>query len=228
VAIRIECKQCGFKNDLGKVFCAQCGKRLDLDHTSLEQLADRAEFDWVRFTRNLVSVVFVVILVAGVVFALSPRIPAGIKADPAGAQIVTQKARWLKSAARQRATVSALFQEADLNGFLAQRRQAQDLKNLWIDVRPGEFELGAVRRITPTNTPVALTISFGLTAAFEQNRLVVRQGQLGHIPLPGPAAGLTQKWFAEIFSDVITETNLIAAIKNVRFDQDQAEVYVGR
>lgn len=230
--IKIDCKSCGFKNDLGRVFCVQCGKRLELTNTSLEELAARRQIDWGRYGRQLVRLL-IVLVIAGVVAAFFWRqAPATVQVDPAGAQQVPYKIKAVQSALRARQAVSLSFSEAELNGYLEARAKARRVTRLTIDLKPGAFELAAWHDWAPATNVAALTnvvfpVSCSIAGGFDKGHFVVKGGRFGHVPLPGPAGMVSLPWFRSWFSDVFSQTGLVGSIKSVTLDDAKADLVFG-
>jgi hypothetical protein len=234
MAIKIECAECGHDNDLGRVFCTQCGQKLDMSRTSMPELQDRREFDVRKFVAQLVgwTVFLAVTAVLGLSLWPAPR-PAGERSE-SGAAGVLAKAKTVKRAATNKQSMVVTFTEAELNGYLALRAKARKVDVLTIDLRPGAFELQAWQKWTPPFTNVAalarisIPISRGLTGAFEGGKLVVKRGAMGHLPLAGLVAGMTESFFALVLDDLANDDEVAAAVTGVTIEDDRATVKLGR
>lgn len=237
MAIKIECVQCGFRNDLGRVFCTNCGVKLDLKRTSQADLEERREIPWGRIIGKLVGGVLAVAVLGVLALAFWPMDIPVVQKDAAGGQQVVLKTRAVKKAlmARQKATVD--FSEAELNGFTAGRAEARKLKALVVDIQPGAIEVSAHFSWRPgvvTNMTwlarknVAVPVSLAIKAGFADGQMAVTGGRLGHLPLVGPLTGIPKRFFGDVFSDIAAEKQVMDALADVVFDRDIARVKFGK
>jgi hypothetical protein len=234
MAIKIECAQCGFRNDLGRVFCTQCGQKLDMNRTSMSDMKGRREFEIGKLLRTLVGWLVTLTVVVGLGLAFWPPVPAPLLFDQAGVQQVPSKMAAVKRtiAARRKGTLD--FAEGEVNGYLAARAQSRKLAALTVDLKPGRFNLEAKFSWQPslTNLPwlsdLKIPIHCGLTGGFVDGALVVKQARIGHLPLFGRAMAPVQSFFAKIFHDVIAEKSVVDALTQVSIDDVKVSVSVGK
>jgi hypothetical protein len=234
MAIKIECSQCGFKNDLGRVFCTQCGQKLDMNRTTMADMRERREFDAGKFIGRLVGWIVFLGVVTVLGMALWPVSQAGVLMDPDGFQQVPAKMSAVKKALAARQGVSVNFGEGEVNGYLVARAQSRKLAALTVNFKPGEFDLEARMDWRPPVTNLAwlararLPLNCGMTATFEGERLVVKRAHLGHLPLIGPPLALVRDFFARIFNDVVAEKVLVQSLKRVTLDEAGIDMGFGK
>ncbi len=229
MAIKIQCSSCGFQNDLGRVFCGQCGQKLDLHDTSMDDLEERREFDvgkWIRWGLSIV-VLGSVAVVAGL--ALWPAKPAPVYFEAAGARQVSVKLSAILKALSYNRDMRLDFQEAELNGFLAERARVRHLKTLTVDLKPGSFELCAsLAWAPPTNVSflakIKIPVSMSLSGGFQGGVLIPGKARIGHLPLPGKAAVLSTGFFAGLFPDILAEKRMIDSLRTVAIDELRADL----
>lgn len=237
MAIKIECTQCGFRNDLGRVFCTKCGVKLDLRRTAQSDLQERRELEIVPILGRIAGILLVVVPVALLALAFWPAKPPAVLLDSAGTQQVQMKTRAVKQALMARQKVGVEFSEGELNGYLANRASLRGFKKLTVDVTPGQFELMASLAWRPAavsnvawvvKNRVAAPITLTMKAGFTQGRLSVRGVKVGHLPLPGPAKSLVTGFFADLFKDVIAEKQVVESVSDAVFGQDKVSFKFGR
>ena len=228
--IKIECQQCGFQNDLGRVFCSQCGKKMSLQRTSLEDLRQREEFDVGRLVKRIVITLILLLVVAVATLAFWPATPAGTQLDPAGMQQVPAKTKMMVKAIRSRQKCSVTFSEAELNGFLAGRALARNAKALSIDIREGSFDLyGRFPLGSSTNAAYrAAAFSCALTCTFTEGRLTVLKGRVGLLPAVGPLQAIPVNCFGSVLDDVVAEKDVVENLRDVALSGDTALLKVGK
>ncbi len=230
--IKIECQNCGFKNDLGRVFCVQCGKRLELTNTALGDLASRREIEWGPVVRGVVTVLVVAAVAAVVALAFWRQPPPAVQSDPAGVKQLTVKMTALKNALRAKQGMPLAVTEGELNGFLETRAKTRKVERITIDLKPGSFDMAAWHSWAPATNVAALTnlvfpVSCQISGRFQGNQLTVTGGRFGHIPLPGPLASVTAPWFKNWLDDVVAQTGMVSALKSVTIDDTKAELVFG-
>jgi len=224
MAIKIQCSNCGFENDLGRVFCTQCGQKLDLRATAMSDLNERREFDFVKLFRRLlmVGVVLTGVTIIGLA-AWTPAIPP-VRSDPAGASQVPIKAKAIRAALSFNKPVSLDFSEAEINGFMAERAKARKIKSLLIDLKPGSFVLYASLNWGPgERVPVTLSMS----GSFQGGVMIVGQCCIGRLPLPGPAKKAVVDTFGTLFSDITAEERIVSCLKSVALEETRADLMLG-
>ena len=231
--IKIACTNCGFQNDLGRVFCAQCSRKLDLNRTALEDLEERRTFEPGRLIGPILVTLIVggALTVAGLALWPMPRPP--VPFDPAGANQVPLKTAAVKTALRANRPVTLTFTETELNGYLAARAAIRKVDSLTIDLKRGKFDLQAACRWTAITNASSLagrglSYTYGMTAGFQGGQLNVTGGRVGHLPLPGPALALSKTYFAGLFDDLLSETGIVSAVKSVQLDDAKVEILLGR
>jgi hypothetical protein len=234
MAIKIECSQCGFKNDLGRVFCEQCSQKLDMTRTAMVDMKNRREFEFGKFVGRSVGWVAFLSIAALLGLALWPVPPTSVLMDPAGLHQIPAKMGAVKKALAARKGVSVNFGEDEVNGYLVARARNRKLVSLTVDFKPGKFELEARMDWRPPVTNLTwlararLPLNCRLTGAFEEGRFVVRRTHLGRLPMIGPAMAPVQDFFAGIFNDVVNEKVLVESLKRVTLDDSGVDVGFGK
>lgn len=237
MAIKIECGQCGFRNDLGRVFCTKCGLKLDLQRTSHADLQERREIEYGAIFGRIAGFLFVLAPILLVGLALWPPNPLVVMTDGAGAQQVPMKTRAVKQALMARQKVAVEFTEAELNGFLAVRAQTRGLKKLAMDVNPGQFDLAASfawRPAAATNfawvvkNKIALPVTLTLSAGFAQGKLEVQGAKIGHLPLPGLTRSVVAGFFGGVFQDIVSEKQVVESLADGVVGPDRISLRFGR
>lgn len=237
MGIKIECSACGFRNDLGRVFCTQCGVKLDLKRTASSDLEERRDVRYGAIIGKIIGGLLTLGVLGGLGLGLWPVKLAVVQRDAAGGQQVVLKTRAVKKAivAGQKASVD--FTAMEINGYLAGRAGARGLKALAVDVRSGAMDVGAWFTWRPgvaTNLTwlpakmTALPISLEMTMAFDNGQMRVTGGRVGHLPLIGPMAGICKGFFKDVFSDVVSEKQVVDALTEVVLEPDVAHVKFGK
>ncbi|MEI6147645.1 MAG: zinc ribbon domain-containing protein [bacterium] len=234
MAIKIECSQCGFKNDLGRIFCTQCGQKLDMSRTAMADMQERREFEGGKILGKLIGWFLLLGVLACVGLALWPESSPVVLMEEVGFQQVPLKLVAVKKALAARQRVSVEFGEGEVNGYLLARAGVRNLTGLTVDFKPGVFELRARQYCYLPLTKVKwlaearLPVSYGLTGAFEGGRFVVKSARFGHLPLIGPAIGPVKSFFARVFNDVIAEKDLVDSLTQVDLDSAKADLSFGK
>lgn len=237
MAIKIECTQCGFRNDLGRMFCTRCGVKLDLKRTSPAELEDQRGFEFGRIIGRILGWLIVVLVIGGVGLAFWPVRRPAPRIDSGGDQQVVMKTRAVKKAISSGKAATVDFSAPELNGFLATRARSRQFKSLVIELRPGEFSLYGEAGWKPalaTNvgwmarSQFAVPISFEITGRFADGRLVMQGARMGHLPLVGPACSVATEFFKGAFVDIIAERQVTDALGAVTLEQDKATLKFGR
>lgn len=237
MAIKIECSQCGFRNDLGRVFCTKCGVKLDLKRTSQAELEKRREIEIGPILNKVAVFLFVVVPLCLLGLALWPAKPVALRADQAGAQQVMMKTRAVKQAIVNRQKVSVDFTEPEINGFLAARATLRGVKVLNVDLQQDRFTMMASLAWRPpaaTNIPwvvknkISLPVSFSMTGGFRNGQFVLKSARMGHLPLLGPAQAISTGFFAGLFPDVLAEKPVIDAMAEAVIRQERISFKFGR
>jgi hypothetical protein len=211
--------------------------KLDLKRTSQADLEDRREVDYGGIIRKLIGGVLMVTVIGGLSLCFWPvKVPAVLR-DATGSQTVTYKMRAIKQALMAGKAVTVDFSEAEVNGFLAGRAGAYQLKALAVDIKSGEMDVmalfswrpGIVTNLTflPENK-VSIPVSLEMRVGFDQGRLETVMGRVGHLPLVGPLSDVTQPFFMKLIPDILAEKQLLGALAEVAFDQDVAHVKFGK
>jgi hypothetical protein len=234
VATKIICKSCQAHNDLGRMFCSGCGQRLDFSPGSLSGSGGGG--DVAGKARRALVVVAVFGLLAVVALALwTPVVPAAAGLE-SGVRSVPQKFKGLQIAVQGKRSASASFTEQELNGFLAAKARELKLARLQVDLRPGEFEVVAVKRFVdkpatagePEKAPLPFGLAWSLSGTMESGKPKARSARLGHLPLPGPLAGAALEWFRRLADRAAPDAaSFRPAVKSVQLEADRAVVSVG-
>ncbi|MEI8139536.1 MAG: hypothetical protein WCI03_06685 [bacterium] len=229
MAIKIECKTCGFRNDLGRVFCAQCGQKLDLRDTSMNELEERREFNFGMWIRWGISVVVIVTVSVIIGLALWSAKPVPVYTEAVGSRQVPIKIAAILRALSYNKPMTLDFQEGELNGFLAARAKVKHLNAFTIDLKPGSFDLyAALDWSPPTNlaflAKIKIPVSFTLQGSFQGGVFMPGKGRVGHLPLVGKAQVLSTDFFATLLPDILAEKRLIDALQTVAIEERQADL----
>lgn len=234
MAIKIECSQCGFRNELGRIFCAQCGQKLELHATSASDLQERREFEFGRFFGRLAGIVLPVLVVVGLGLGLWPAAPLTPLSEASGAVQLPMKARALRSALVGNRRVTLEVTEGEVNGYLVARSRDRKLAALRMDFKPGQFDLAGAIVIRSPVTNVAwlasvrLPVTVDMRGRFEGGELVVGRSRVGHLPLIGPLKGVVTGFFAGAFSDIMREKQMFQTLTRVTLDDTKATLHFGR
>jgi hypothetical protein len=195
----------------------------------MEDLEERREIDYGKWIRWVVSIVVLggIALVVGL--ALWPAKPASVYMEAAGARQVSVKMAAILRALSYNRDVTLDFQEAELNGFLAERAKVKRLNALSIDLKPGSFDLyAALAWAPPTNVSflakIKIPVTMRLSGSFQGGVLFVEKGRLGHLPLPGRTLEVSTGFFAKQFPDVLAEKRMIDALRTVAIDELRADL----
>ncbi len=232
MAIKIECSACGYQNDLGRVFCAQCGVKLDLRATSAQDFREQRRFGIGEVVRRFLPLVLLVLLLGGVGAAVWPaRIPP-VQVDPAGAVQVPIKAKAVRAAISYSRAATLSISEGELNGFLNERARSRMIPRLVIDLKPGAFDLYAIRNVRiPTNfvwlARFNLKFSMSMRGSFQNGVMTIEGVRFGHLPLPGFAQAPVVDFFAETFSDITREKRVVSALKTAALEETKADLVLG-
>ncbi|MEI6515650.1 MAG: zinc ribbon domain-containing protein [bacterium] len=229
MAIKIECSQCGYQNELGRMFCGGCGQKIDMNATSMQDLGDRVEFDYGKFVRRLVTTLVLLLVIVPVGLAFWTVKTPVVFSDAAGAVQVPIKARAIRQALSYNRAIVSDLSEGELNGFLSERARSRKLGTLAIDLKTGTFELYSSTVWCPlTNVSflasVKLPVSLGLCGSFKNGVMTVEQARVGHLPIPGTAKGLVTGYFASLFKDILGEQRIISALRTVEIDDTKANL----
>lgn len=230
--IRIECSNCGYQNDLGRVFCAQCGVKLDLQATSARELKAHRHVDVAGLVRRLVTAVLLLLVVGTLGLALWPEAIPGTEFDKSGPVQVPMKAKAVKAAISYKRAATLNLSEGELNGFLSERGRSRGLTHLVIDLKPGTFSLYAGRTWYPATNVTWLawvkgSFSIGMQGSFSQGILHVEGARVGHLPLPALARAPVVNTFSSLFEDVLREQRVVTALKSVAIEETRAELVLG-
>lgn len=232
MAIRIECSNCGHRNDLGRVFCVSCGQKLDLRSTSMGDLQERREVDYGKWIQPLLVGV-VILAVAGIVGAILWPVPTPVVFfDDSGAVQVPIKARAVRAALSYNREIKITLTEAEINGFLAERAKSRKVGKLAMDLRTGTFDIYAGFNWAPaTNVAwlakVRLPVSMDLRGGFQAGVLTVERARIGHLPLPGASRKVVLDYFGTLFADVVGEKRFVSSLKSVAIDESKADLVLG-
>jgi hypothetical protein len=237
MAIKIECAQCGFRNDLGRVFCNQCGVKLDLKRTAQSDLEDRREIQYGPLIRRVIGILLTVAVIAGLGLAFWPVKVAAVLIDRGGGPMVVEKIRAVKQALMSGRGAKVDFSEGELNGFIGGRAAARKVKALAVDIHPGGMDVsawfswcpGVITNLTflPKNS-VAVPVSLEMRVTFDGGQIKMTSGRVGHLPLVGPMMNFPKTFFGVIYSDVVAEKQMLGALQSIAFDQDVAHVVFGK
>lgn len=231
--IKIECQNCGFKNDLGRVFCVQCGKKMTLERTSLNELAEQRQIPVGMIVKRVVIAIVLLALAGLVALAFWPTAVAGVASDPVGVEQVPMKKQAMKRALRYGQRVTVSFSEAELNGYLANVAKSRQLGRLAIDLGEGEFELfGRFQVGASTNisflSDLRAPISCRLTGAFDGGRLVITKASIGHLPAIGPLQAIPVNCFSGVFNDLLAERDIVDGLLQVKLAGNTADLKLGK
>jgi hypothetical protein len=232
MAIRIECSNCGERNELGRVFCAACGRKLDLRDTSMADLNERREVDHGRWIRPvLMSLAALAILGIAGALLWTVKTPT-VFYEPAGAVQIAIKAKAARAALSYSREIKFDLTEAELNGFLTERAKSRKVGKLAIDLKTGSFDLYAGFNWAPSTNitwlaQVKIPLSMDLQGGFQSGVLTIQRARIGHLPLPGTAKNVVMDYFAALFPDVLGEKRFVSSLKSVDIDESKASLVLG-
>lgn len=232
MAIHIECSNCGYQNDLGRMFCVSCGQKLNLRDTSMADLRERREVDYGRWIR-LVLIWTVILVIGGLAGAIfwPVRTPV-VFHDDAGVVQIPIKAKAVRAALSYNREIKIDLTEGELNGFLAERAKSRKIGKLVIDLKTGSFDLYSGSYWSPgTNVPwlatVKIPVSMDLRGGFQAGVLIIERARIGHLPLPRTARNAVIDYFSALFPDVIGEKRIVSSLKGVALDENKASLVLG-
>lgn len=223
MAIHIQCSNCGYQNDLGRVFCSSCGQKLNLQDTSMMDLNDRREVDYGKWIRGVLAGVLILGIggLAGTI--LWPVKPPPVFFEVTGAVQIPIKAKAARTALSYNREIKIDLTEGELNGFLAERAKSRKAGKLVIDLKTGMFDLYAGFDWVPTTNiawlaKVKIPVSMDMRAGFQAGVLMIERGRIGHLPLPGSSKNVVIDYFAALFPDIIGEKRVVSFLKNVAIE----------
>lgn len=235
MAITIKCPQCGFENQLGRIFCHHCGSKLEFSEGSFQP--ESKGLSKRQLTARLVRLGFTLGLLAALVLIFLPVAPAGQTGSRQDATLLDQKIRVLRRAVLDGRAVREVVKEAEVNAYLedARSRAGQNvsagpiklnLAKVNMALTAGQVDLVVHSTLGP------LTISFEVKGrpTREQGRFKFQAtgGRIGHLPLPGPAAGWLGGRLSFVFSKMDRERKLLDDAKQVDVEDGQAVIRTGR
>ena len=229
MAIKIECSNCGFQNDLGRIFCSQCGQKLDLRDTSMESLKERREFDFGKLFQWLLSLVVLIGIATILSLAFWPATTVPVYMDAAGSKQVPVKIAAILRALSYNRAITLDFDEGELNGFLAERAKLNKLKAFTIDLKPGSFDLCAALTWTPvTNVAflakIQIPVTISLKGGFQGGVFLPENGRIGHLPLPGRSMKFSTDLLGSYLPDILNEKRIIDSLRTVAIDERRVDL----
>ena len=223
MAMHIECSNCGYSNDLGRMFCSSCGQKLNLHDTSMTDLNDRREVDYGKWIRGVLAGLLILGVgsLAGAI--LWPVKPPPVFYEATGAIQIPIKARAVRTALSYNREIKIDLTEGELNGFLAERAKSRKAGKLAIDLKTGMFDLYAGFDWSPATNitwlaKVKIPVSMDMRAGFQAGVLMIERCRIGHLPLPGSSKNVVIDYFATMFSDITGEKRVVSLLKNVAIE----------
>jgi hypothetical protein len=226
MAIHIECSNCGFQNELGRVFCSSCGQKLNLNDTAMTDLNARREVDFGKWIRFLVMGLLI-LSVGGLVGAiLWPVKTPPVFFEAAGSVQIPIKAKAARTALSYNREIKIDLTEGELNGFLAERAKSRKVGKLAIDLKTGMFDLYTGFDWSPPKAitwlaKVKISVSMDMRAGFQAGVLIVERCRIGHLPLPGSSRNVVIEYFSSLFGDIIGEKRVVSSLKTVAIEESK-------
>ena len=189
---KVQCRKCGHKNEINRVFCSKCGTKLDLSQLVAGQPRRSLGQVIVAGIRLLVLVA----IVGAVSLMLWPVAPSTRCGTAAEAALVGQRIDAMARSVEFGRFVVEVFSDAEVNAYLADvlKKDAaagkSDGYRVGIeDIRISFSSTDFVVLVLAKWGPVAL--SYEITGVPELGgqgfTVQLKQARLGHLPMPGPA-----------------------------------------
>lgn len=236
MAITIKCPQCGFENQLGRIFCHHCGSKLEFSEGSFKEGTPVVSKG--QLAGRLIRLAITLGLVAILVLMLMPANPAGQTGSRQDSVLLDQKIRVLRRAALDGRSLRQEVREEELNAYIEEFRAhngqpLMSVSRFKMDLSKINFTLLDNRvdlLIEGRAGPVALTLEVGGQPTRDQGHFnfVAKHGRIGHLPLPGPAAGWLAGRMSVVFSKMDREKQLLDDVKQIDVQSGTAVIQTGR
>lgn len=211
---QVECRRCGQKNEINRVFCSKCGTKLDLSHL----VAGKPRRSFGQMLVAGIRLLVLVAVVGAVSLMLWPVVPTSPCGTAADAALVEQRITAMARSVEFGRFVVEVFSDAEVNAFLAETLKKDASAGTSAGYRLGIEDI----RLTFTSAdfvvlvlakwgPVAL--SYEITGVPELGgngfSVRVRNARLGHLPMPGPAGDWMLDRVAGIFQRMDRERAIL-------------------
>lgn len=211
---KLECRRCGQKNEINRVFCSKCGTKLDMSQL-ISGKPRRSPFQVVMAGIRFLVLVAIVGAVSLMLWPVAPSSPRGTAAEAA---LVEQRIEAMARSVEFGRFVVEVFSDGEVNAYLADvlKKDAKAGKSDGYrvgieDIRLSFSSTDFVVLVLAKWGPVALSYEItGLPELGEQGFSVqVKKARLGHLPMPGPAGDWMLSRVAGIFQRMDRERTIL-------------------
>jgi hypothetical protein len=235
MAITIKCPKCGLENQLGRIFCHHCGSKLEFSEGSFQTAKPTVTRR--QLAMRLVRLGIVLGLLAAIVLMLLPVNPAGQTGSRQDSVIMDQKIRVLRRAVLDGRTIREVARETEVNAYLEEARGRSGQN---VAMGPAKLDLSKINvALTQGRVNLVMHTTVGpLTVSFQVEGIPGRDqgrfsfdadgGRIGHLPLPGAAAGWLAGRLSFVFSKMDRERKLLDDVKQIDVTDGQAIIQTGR
>jgi len=228
--------ECGYPNDLGRLFCVRCGVKLDLTRVREEIGLDQQ----VESTKNgLYAVALAMVLVAAglVALLLWPAKPfTGSDAEKGKRDLVDASLNRLQAMAVSGSEpyTHPAMKEQDINAWISSLPARSGFRSMTVKLSPKRCTL----RIVGTRGPYsfllfqkrvnvrAISYSRDVSCGMVSNRFAVTGAKIGHLPMVGPLVQKVADNTLGIFDDMPREKAIVSKITDAKIEDGLITVTV--
>lgn len=238
----LTCPNCGYDNELGRLFCHSCGKKLDLAQIKPPsqggpRFRRKGALTPAKIVRRVIDVVILVVLVWVVYLLLAtPEVPTPTVTEEV-IRSMDRKQQALQEAAFGSKQRTITVTEAELNAYLATLKHGKadgtGLKfipdKLLVDLEPGRVMVVVQGKLQITST-VGKELVFRCTGVpaiengFKFNRTGGWIGKLPVHPKLLDLTGLFDRYFGTLFSQLRHEKELLDRAQRLVIEKDAATI----
>jgi len=225
-SVSIVCANCGFQNDLSRVFCLSCGHKLDLASIQagdFQKVAKKGALKgFFRAIRILISLAFLAV----VGLALWPSAPTGRMGRDTAALFdqASRKVDALQAAREAGRAAEESLTEIELNTYMVGllRAAGQEggqvrIKAVRFALQPGQVVMHVEAGLGPLPITYELTgrpVADGRAFTFESDRV-----RMGHLPVPAPADRPVEAQVGRIFSQLQAQRALLDRASEIKVEE---------
>lgn len=224
--MRITCKSCGHENELGRVFCMECGKRLDLTETSIQEMRKDMDTGIHIPIGKLIGTVVLLIVAASIGLALWPRIPF-LRGEATGAEKVKEGMRTLLQAAFSVQKKAVVFDQGDVNAYLAGRAPEIGVSSVSVSFGNGRMVVRAVETIGPFGPVGPFKYSYDMLGVPAGMDIAFSKGSVGHLPIPFGLHTLVSGGLEEAYLSS-KEKKFFERVSNITVSEGKLELSVAK
>ncbi len=215
-AVSIVCANCGFQNDLSRVFCLSCGHKLDLDSIRAGDFQKVAKKGSIKGLFRAIRILITLAFLAVVGLALWPSTPTGrIGRDSAALfDQANRKVDALQEAREAGRAAEATLTEIELNTYMVGLLRAAGQAGGQVRTQAIRFDLQEGRMVVHVEAGLGpLPITYELTgqplADGRAFRFASDRVRMGHLPVPAPADRQVEAQVGRIFSQLQAQRALL-------------------